>query len=44
MVQPGTYLEDETYKFASHNALGGLLVFTRFFDKEKGAIMWLLRP
>jgi hypothetical protein len=27
--------EDEAYKFASQNALGGLLVFTHFFDKEK---------
>jgi hypothetical protein len=28
--------EDEAYKFASRNTLG-LLVFTRFFDKNKGA-------
>jgi hypothetical protein len=28
--------EDEAYKFTSHNALGGLLVFTRLFDKKKG--------
>jgi hypothetical protein len=27
--------DDEAYKFASRNALGGLLVFTRFFYKEK---------
>jgi hypothetical protein len=26
--------KDEAYKFASRNALGGLLVFTRFFDLE----------
>jgi hypothetical protein len=30
--------EDEAYKFASRNALGDLLVFTRFFDKKKGEI------
>jgi hypothetical protein len=29
--------EDEAYKFASLNTLGGLLVFARFFDKKKGA-------
>jgi hypothetical protein len=29
--------EDETYKLACHNALGGLLVFTHFFDKKRGA-------
>jgi hypothetical protein len=29
--------EDEAYKFASCNALGGLLVFACFFDKKKGA-------
>jgi hypothetical protein len=29
--------EDEAYKFASRNALGGILVFARFFDPEKKA-------
>jgi hypothetical protein len=29
--------EDEAYTFASWNALGGLLVFARFFDTEKKA-------
>jgi hypothetical protein len=29
--------EDEAYKFTPRNALGGLLVFIRFFDKEKDA-------
>jgi hypothetical protein len=28
---------DEAYKFASRNALGGLLVFTRLFNKENKA-------
>jgi hypothetical protein len=30
--------EDEAYKFTSRNALRGLLIFTCFFDKEKGAL------
>jgi hypothetical protein len=40
LKQPGARdikWEDEAYKFASCNALGGLLVFAHFLDKKKGA-------
>jgi hypothetical protein len=31
--------EDGAYKFASPNALGGILVLTRFFEEEKKALI-----